>query len=127
MAEFSKYYVETKNGMITLNLQISDRVYSTSFTADEAIELSRLLLSSARGSENYYLLEKNSKLWYADVDNAEVDLCIVTNIERDPDTDEILGFGAEFPDSQEWYEFEGSALGRTFFISKALAKRAAGI
>lgn len=34
---------------------------------------------------------------------------------------------AEFPDSQEWYKFEGSALGRTFFISKALAKMAAGI
>lgn len=67
------------------------------------------------------MLEVGTKLWYVDEDDGTIEPAIVTSVEyKDGKLD---GFGAEFPESDDFDVFYGSALGHSFFRTELLAKQ----
>ena len=69
------------------------------------------------------MLTPGTTLWYADEDTGSVERAIVCTVQYKDD--KLYSFSAEFPDSDDFDEFVGSALGSCFFRSEAQAKIAA--
>lgn len=66
------------------------------------------------------MLSPNDVIWYADDDTGKIEKAVVQNVQyKDGKLD---SFSAEFPDSNDFDEFLGSALGTCFFRTEAQAK-----
>lgn len=66
------------------------------------------------------MLTVGTELWYVDEDTGEIERAVVATVSyKDGKLD---SFGAEFPDSDDFAEFCGSAIGSCFFFSEDKAK-----
>ena len=66
------------------------------------------------------MMADGTELWHVCEDTSEIKRAIVTSVQyKDGKLD---SFGAEFPDSDDFAEFCGSAIGSCFFFSEAKAK-----
>lgn len=66
------------------------------------------------------MLTVGTVLWYVDEDTGEIERAVVATVNyKDGKLD---SFGAEFPDSDDFAEFCGSAIGSCFFFSEDKVK-----
>lgn len=65
-------------------------------------------------------LTPGTELWRVDEETGEVERAVVTTVQYQEG--KLESFGADFPDSGDFDEFFGSALGSSFFRSEAQAK-----
>ena len=68
------------------------------------------------------MLSPNDVIWYADDDTGKIEKAVVQNVQYKDGKLDV--FSAEFPDSDDFDEFFGSALGSCFFRSETQAKLA---
>lgn len=66
------------------------------------------------------MLTVGKTLWYANKETGEVERAVVESVNYE--NGKLESFGANFPESNDWDLFFGSALGDVFFQSEAQAK-----
>ena len=68
------------------------------------------------------MLTPGTDLWYVDEEDGTIEHAVVATV--DYKNGKLDSFSAEFPDTDDFDEFYGSALGSCFFRSEEAAKRA---
>jgi len=106
----------TDNG----NYLISDGEKCVELSQDNAIKLAKIIFETAK--DDYRTLKPGDHVWYVDEDELFIEEGIVTTVTRNNVDFSVVSFGVEFPESKDFDEFYGSALGDCFFLSKELAE-----
>ena len=109
--------IKIENDVITLELNGTTH----SMTRAQARMIANKLIAAANEQEDYLSLKAGDTLYYIDKEEGICETAIIVSIHID-ENNTVQDFSAEFPESNDFDEFYGSALGHSFFIDKDLAE-----
>ena len=89
---------------------------------DDALEIIHSLKATLSHTENYLSLKPGDTVWYIDKEEQTMERGEISLISF-KDEDIVDSFSVTFPDTNDFDEFLGSALGTCFFISKFKAQQ----